>query len=169
MANKNGNDSLSLVFRIESYWLSTKIRGGGTLQSRCGEISDLCGWCFSRKDQSRFVQHDVFAPLTVVFVRVVFAGLVFNIGRFQRLSSRQSSFRADRYIIRVSIKQPGPVFSGNSLTGKYSLDPEPRWPNLEPSPSSRKWARSAILATKERSFKKRPLRRAPCICAVSPF
>ena len=66
-------------------------------------------------------------------------GLGLNIGHFQGLSSRRSSFRAERYAPRVSIKQLDSVASGYFLTGTCSVDPESRWPNLEPSPS---WQRS---------------------------
>ena len=61
-------------------------------------------------------------------------GFGFNIGHFHELSSRQSSFRAKRYMTQVSIKQLDSVFSGNFSTGTCSVDPESRWPNLEPSP-----------------------------------
>ena len=61
-------------------------------------------------------------------------GLGLNIGHFQELSSRRSSFRAERYVPRVSIKQPDSVASGYFLTGTCSVDPESRWPNLEPRP-----------------------------------
>ena len=62
------------------------------------------------------------------------AGLGLNIGHFQGLSSRRSSFRAERCVPLVSIKQLDSVASGNFLTGTCSVDPESRWPNLEPSP-----------------------------------
>ena len=61
-------------------------------------------------------------------------GLGLNIVRFQGLSSRRSSFRAERHVPRVSIKQMDWVASGYFLAGTCSADPESRWPNLEPSP-----------------------------------
>ena len=64
-------------------------------------------------------------------------GIGFNIGHFQRLSPGQSSFRAERFITHVSIKQLDSVFSGIFLNAKCSVDPESRWPNLEPSPATR--------------------------------
>ena len=63
------------------------------------------------------------------------AGLVLTSATFRGLSSRRSSFRAERHVPRVSIKQLDSVASGNFLTGTCSVDPESRWPNLEPSPS----------------------------------
>ena len=62
-------------------------------------------------------------------------GLGLNIGHFQGLWSRRTSFRAERHVPRVSIKQLDSVASGNFLTGTCSVVPESRWPNLEPSPS----------------------------------
>ena len=63
-------------------------------------------------------------------------GIGFKIGHFQRLLSRQSSFRAQRYITRMSRKKLDSVFSGNFLNKKYNVDPESSWPNLEPSPTA---------------------------------
>ena len=63
------------------------------------------------------------------------AGLVLTSATFRGLSSRRSSFRAERHVPRVSIKKVDSVASGNFLTGTCSVDPESRWPNLEPSPS----------------------------------
>ena len=86
--------------------------------------------CRSEKKRQRRPQRLGF-DCAAVFPR----GFGLNIGHFQGLSSRRSSFRAERHVLRVSIKQLDSVASGNFLTGTCSVDPESRWPNLEPSPS----------------------------------